>query len=90
MFDQAIIYKVEKANRYATEPSRIRVSAVEADFHGDNNDHHVILGPSGWQCHSCNFFDNHGTCAHILTMQKLMERMLPEERRFEFFDESAN
>jgi hypothetical protein len=90
MSDQAISLKVEKARRYAEEPERMRVSAIEADFHGDNSDHHVSLGAAGWHCYNCDFFDYHGTCAHVLTMQRLLSQMLPDNRRYPFFDVPAN
>ena len=90
MFDPAIGYKVQKARHYAEEPGRVRVSTFEADFHGDNNEHHVSLDERGWHCRDCDFFANHGTCVHILTMQRLLSRMLPDEQRFPFFDQPAN
>jgi hypothetical protein len=89
MFDPAVTFKVEKSRHYAAQPERINLRVLEADFHGDNSDHHVMLGSEGWQCHSCDFFDHHGTCVHILTMQRLLARMLPQEQRFTFFDELA-
>jgi len=88
MFDSAVTFKVEKSRLYAKEPSRIRLSSIEADFHGDNSEHHVSLGPDGWQCQHCDFYDHHSTCVHILTMQRLLAEMLPDDRRFLFFDQA--
>ena len=86
MFDQAVSFKVDKSRRYAEEPGRISFATIEADFHGDNAEHHVSLTSDGWSCHTCDFFNHHGTCVHILTMQRLLAAMLPPPARFPFAD----
>lgn len=81
MFDPAIAHKVEKARRYAQEGDRATITSLEIDFRGDNDDHHVSLGPDGWACTSCPFFVYHGMCVHVMTMQRMLEGMLPEAAR---------
>jgi len=88
--DPAISNKVEKARRYAQDPERVKVNSFEADFHGDNNEHHVSFDAAGWHCRDCDFFAYHGTCVHVITMQRLLCSMLPAEQRFPFFDLPAS
>ena len=84
MFDPAVSLKAEKASRYAAEPERVHLSSLEADFHGDNNDHHVRLTSDGWDCPGCDFFAHHGTCVHVMAMQRLLAGMLPATASYEF------
>jgi hypothetical protein len=74
--NSSIIGKIEKAKRYATERNRMRVTTLSVEFHGENSDHTVTLTDSGWKC-TCEFFHDHGACAHSMALERVLEGMLP-------------
>src|SRR3954469_18054320 len=80
----SLIGKVEKANRYARELDRITVDRVALTFRGDNDTHHVSLDAGQWHC-TCHYFDSWRTCVHVLTIQKIMGVMLPEDAQESIF-----
>lgn len=78
-----MIGKIEKAHRYAKEPERVRLQAIESVFHGGHDDYQVGLIDGHWHC-SCHAFTSHavGTCAHVMAMQQLLSPMLSDEDRY--------
>ena len=75
-----LIGKIEKARRYAQEPERIALDEITARFHGGNNEHNVRLANNHWTC-DCEVFHLRHVCAHVMTMQKVLEPMLSAEAR---------
>lgn len=75
-----MIGKIEKARRYAEEPERIELFEINAQFHGGNDDHMITMKDGHWKC-DCSFFQNWGTCAHVMAMQKVLNAMLPPQAR---------
>src|SRR5919198_4583192 len=84
----SLIGKVEKANRYARELDRITVDRLSLTFRGDNDTHHVSLDAGTWHC-TCHYFESWGSCVHLLTLQKIMGVMLPEEAQVSIFSAQA-
>ena len=80
----SLIGKVEKANRYARELDRITIDRLALTFRGDNDTHHVSLDAGQWHC-TCHYFDSWQTCVHVLTLQKIMGVMLPDEAQESIF-----
>jgi hypothetical protein len=80
----SMIGKIEKANRYARETDRITIDRLSLAFEGDNASHRVSLDADRWQC-NCHYFESWKTCAHVLALQKILGRMLPEEAQSSFF-----
>jgi hypothetical protein len=68
--------KIEKAKRYAEEPERVTIHNFSADFRGENDSHKMSLNDGKWFC-NCHFFSQWGQCVHIMTLQRLLGRMLP-------------
>ena len=79
-----LIGKIEKANRYARETDRITFRTLSLTFRGDNDTHVVSLDPDGWHC-TCHFFENWRSCVHVLTLQKVLGEVLPEEAQTSIF-----
>lgn len=75
-----LISKVEKARRYAEEPDRARFKNFEISFHGGHDEHTVTMQDESFTC-TCHFFESHGTCAHIMAMQRILGNMLTDEQR---------
>ena len=75
--NSSVIGKIEKAKRYAQERNRMRVNSLSVHFRGENGDHEVTLSNEAWHC-SCDFFPAHGTCAHTMALERVLEGMLPE------------
>ena len=84
----SLIGKVEKANRYARELDRITIDRLALTFRGDNDTHHVSLDAGQWHC-TCHYFDSWRTCVHVLSLQKIMGVMLPEEAQESIFSAQA-
>lgn len=80
-----LISKVDKANRYAHEPDRFHLERLTLKVDGDNDSHRVSLDGELWHC-TCHLFGAIGGCAHVLAVQKLFDRMLPEQVRTALFD----
>ncbi len=75
-----MVGKIEKARRYAEEPQRIQIFELKARFHGSNSEHDVALKDGKWYTDDA-FFRNWGTSAHIMAMQRLLDRVLVPEAR---------
>jgi hypothetical protein len=78
-----MIGKIEKAHRYAKEPERVRIHAIEATFRGGHDDHQIGLTEGRWHC-TCHAFSSHvlGTCAHVMAIQQMLWSMLSEDDRY--------
>lgn len=77
----SLISMVDKAKRYASEPERIHVSALEVSFRGNNGTHQVRLRDDEWFC-ECDHFPAHGLCTHVMTLQRVFATHLSESQRF--------
>jgi hypothetical protein len=73
----SMIGKVEKAMRYAHEPDRVKISAINASFAGDNGTHTISLDADQWHC-DCHLFESAGGCSHTLAIQKMLDPMLSD------------
>jgi hypothetical protein len=74
--NSSVIGKIEKAKRYAKERDRMRFDSLSVHFRGENGDHDVSLADGKWHC-TCEFFTGHGTCAHSMALEHVLEGMLP-------------
>jgi len=74
----SLVGKIEKAKRYAEEPERVTIRNFSADFRGENDSHTLSLNDGKWSC-NCHFFSQWGQCVHIMTLQRLLGRMLPAQ-----------
>ena len=74
----SLIGKIEKAKRYAQETERVTFSELSVKFHGENDDYTTGYKDDKWHC-SCHFFSTWGLCSHTMALQKILEKMLPEE-----------
>lgn len=76
----SLIGKIEKSKRYAQQPERVRVNALDLTFQGEHDQYHVTLRDDAWHC-SCHFYEGFGTCAHVMAMQRIFDVMLTSEAR---------
>jgi hypothetical protein len=74
----SLIGKIEKAKRYAQEKDRITFTNFTVSFRGDHDTYILNYKDGKWQC-SCQFFSHWGLCSHVMTLQKVLEGMLPQE-----------
>lgn len=74
----SLIGKIEKAKRYAEEPDRVAISNFSAAFRGENDSHYLEFAGGKWQC-DCQSFGRIGECVHIMTMQRLLGKMIPAQ-----------
>lgn len=76
----AYISQVEKARNYAAEPDRIKFKSFKATLRGSHEDHQITMQGEEFHC-DCHGFQNHGTCAHVMALQKILADMLTEDQR---------
>ena len=74
----SLIGKIEKAKRYAQEPDRVSLSGFTAVFRGENDRHKLSYASGKWHC-TCYFFSQWGICSHIMALQQMLGKMLPQE-----------
>ncbi len=74
----SLIGKIEKAKRYAQEPERVTITNFSAEFRGENDSHILGLREGKWHC-NCHFFSQWGECVHIMTLQRLLGKMIPSD-----------
>ena len=74
----SLIGKIEKAKQYAQEPERINFSDFTVSFRGRHNTYNVRYKEGQWHC-TCDFFSHWGLCSHTMALQKVLDKMLPEE-----------
>jgi hypothetical protein len=74
----SLIGKIEKAKRYAEERERITFSNFTVSFQGNNDTHTLGYKEGQWHC-TCDFFSQWGFCCHSMAMEKVLDKMLPEE-----------
>lgn len=74
------ISKVEKSRHYAEEPERVKFQSFKATLRGSHDEHHISMDGENFTC-DCHGFESHGTCAHIMAMQKILADMLSEEQQ---------
>lgn len=81
--NSSMIGKIEKAHRYANETDRFTFNSLDVTISGDNDSYHVTLGPDGWNC-SCHTFQSQmlESCSHVMAMQLMLGKMLPEQLRY--------
>ena len=79
--NSSLIGKIEKAKRYAQERDRIHVRGLRVDFDGENERHEVSLEGDKWRC-NCDFFAGWGACAHTMTLERILDGMLPKSALF--------
>lgn len=74
----SFIGKIEKASIYAQQPERVTFSSFSVNFHGENDIHKLAYQDGKWHC-SCHFFSQWGICSHIMALQQMLPKMLPQE-----------
>ncbi len=75
--DSSMIGKIEKARRYASEANgRVVFDQFRATVQGDNNTYTVAFDKGRWSC-GCHYFTSHGVCSHTMTMERVLNGMMP-------------
>jgi hypothetical protein len=75
--DSSMIGKIEKARRYASEANkRVVFEQFRATVQGDNNSYTVAFDKGRWSC-GCHYFNSHGVCSHTMTLERVLNGMMP-------------
>jgi len=72
----SVISKIEKAKRYSQERDRIVFTSFKVSFRGDHNTYELGYDSGHWAC-NCPYFHSHGFCSHTMTLQRILEGMIP-------------
>jgi len=67
---------IQKGIRYAQEPERVQIAALEVAVRGDNREHVVRLSDGRLRC-DCDHYHHERLCAHVLTVERLFRAHLP-------------
>jgi hypothetical protein len=76
--DYGMIGKLDKAKRYAQERERFQFHDFRVTVRGANNDHVVTYAEGKWTC-DCDFFHSRGRCSHTMSLEIILEGMIPAE-----------
>lgn len=76
--DSSLIWKIDKARKYAEERDRVTITNLKATFRGNHNAHEVAYDSGSWHCR-CHFFTARGVCSHTMALQRILEDMLLRE-----------
>lgn len=76
IYDAGMISKIQKAKRYAQELDRISFDSFKVTFRGDHDTYTVSYDQGQWGC-QCDFFVARGVCSHTMTMERVLNGMLP-------------
>lgn len=76
--DFGLISKRDKARRYAEERERFTFEEFKVKIKGENNDHYVAYNKGNWDC-DCGFFATHKYCAHTMSLEIILDKMLKEK-----------
>ena len=76
--DFGLISKRDKARRYAEERERFTFDNFKVTIKGENNNHYVAYNNGVWDC-DCGFFATHKYCAHTMSLEIILEKMLKEK-----------
>ncbi len=75
--DSSMIGKIEKARRYASEANkRVVFEQFRATVQGDNNTYTEAFDKGRWSC-GCHYFNSHGVCSHTMTVERVLNGMMP-------------
>ncbi len=77
--DSGMIGKIQKAKRYAQEPSRFHFEALKVKIDGENNSHTAQLADGKWQC-DCDFFQSRGVCTHTMALEEFLKNTVVLEK----------
>lgn len=73
--DTSRIGKIEKAVRYAEDPSRFHFESFTVSVRGDNGTHTVTYKDGKFES-SNEFFQTHGYSAHTIAIERLLKDMI--------------
>ena len=73
---QNVVSDVEKAKLYAEQTDRIRFTALDVAFRGENDEHHTALLDGIWTC-NCDFYRSRSVCCHTMAMERILKGMVP-------------
>ena len=87
--DSSMIGKIDKARRYASEANkRVVFEQFRATVAGDNNSYTVAFDKGRWSC-GCHYFISHGVCSHTMTLERVLNGMMPSVAETETAGPSA-
>jgi hypothetical protein len=73
--DNAMIGKIEKAKRYASERERFSFESFKVTVKGENSNHLVQYEHGKFDC-DCSFFQSRNYCSHSMAMERLLDQMI--------------
>jgi len=81
--ESTYISKIEKAKRYADERNkRIEFQTFTVTVQGDNSTHTLSFKDGKFYCDD-PYFQTHGYSAHTMTMERVLEGMMPSPAHLE-------
>lgn len=75
--DSETISRYQKARDYTTEPERIHIRSLTAEFEGKHHTHGLTYAQGHWNC-DCDEFVRHHACSHSMAAGRMMRNMAPE------------
>jgi hypothetical protein len=70
--DELLQPKQKKAKEYASEPERFIAVALSFMMKSKHGVRFIAYLDGVWHC-TCDFFEQHGTCSHVMALGKILE-----------------
>ena len=71
--DEALQAKQAKAEKYASEPERVVPLSLEFAMKSTHGNRLITYDDDTWSC-SCDFFQAHETCSHVMAVGRILKR----------------
>lgn len=68
----ALHQKREKAQKYASEPERFRILGISLSMKSNHDTRTLTFLDGDWKC-TCDFYQETGTCSHIMAIKEILE-----------------
>jgi hypothetical protein len=76
MADSQLERKQAKAEVYARQPERFTLRELRLDMRSTHGIRAISYVGGAWRC-SCDFFQERGTCSHIMAVERLLGPLAP-------------
>lgn len=71
----SLIGKVQKAQHYAQERDRFRITKFSATFRGEHSNYDIAYDQGTWRC-SCAHFSEDQFCSHTMAIERMLDGVL--------------
>jgi len=72
VFINGLLKKLEKAKKYVLEPERFTITGSKVALKSKHDTRNLVFEDGKWVC-SCDFFEQHGICSHVIATEEFVK-----------------